>query len=159
MSLYSGFATNKYEGFYDKLTFKLLEILSEHAIQTISFPDNYGLCKKVSKIHKALIKLEESRYNGSKESNLSNAFSNLSMVIKDMANNSFEHSNSSMRESKRSNQRMSEYSHHTNKSIFSKPQRGETDMILDLLNQKHHSIQEWPAKKGMSSSKNVMSSK
>jgi hypothetical protein len=64
MSLYSGFATNKFEGFYDKLTFKLIEILSEHATSTINFPENYSLCKKVSKIHKALNKLEESRYNG-----------------------------------------------------------------------------------------------
>jgi len=90
MSLYSGFSTNKYEDFYDKLTFKLIEILSEHTVSTISLPDNYNLCKKVSKIHKALLKLEESRYNGQKESNLSNALSNLSLVIKDMANNSFE---------------------------------------------------------------------
>lgn len=121
MSLYSGFASNKYEGFYDKLTFKLIEILSEHAIQTISLPDNYNLCKKVSKIHKTLVKLEDNRYNGQKDSNLSNAFKKLSYVIKDMTSNtSFEHSNSTLRDSKRSLARSSELSYG---SIFSKPKR------------------------------------
>jgi len=92
MSLYSGFATNKYEAFYDRLTYKLIEILQEQVIKTINpqIAENLQFSKKVMKIQKVLKKLEESRYNNPKDSEISEAFSSLTFILKDMCQPTFE---------------------------------------------------------------------
>lgn len=105
MSLYSGFVSNKYENFYDRLTFKLVELLQDVLLTTVSpaLFENSIFSKKVLKIHKALRKLEENRYNHSKDVNVSNAFEKLATSIREIfQNNSFEMSENSILESKRS---------------------------------------------------------
>jgi hypothetical protein len=102
MSLYSGFVSSKYENFYDRLTFKLIELLQDHVIKTIGMED-YALCKKVLKIQKGLQKLEESRHNHNKENNISSSFSNLAKLVREICQSSCQASNTSVIESKRSN--------------------------------------------------------
>ena len=51
------------EIFYDKLVFKLIQMLSKHMLETLNLTEssNYDIIKKIIKIHKTLTKLESNR--------------------------------------------------------------------------------------------------
>ena len=61
MSIYSGFATRQQESFYNKLTFKLIELMANKLLGqyngVIQF-DEKSFARKVNKIFRTMRKLE-----------------------------------------------------------------------------------------------------
>eukprot|EP00347_Sterkiella_histriomuscorum_P020265 403338465 len=77
MSVYSGFATRQYETFYDQLTVKLIELLTEKILNmyngrkllyqalyfiNLDLQDERLFAKKTVKLHKTMLKLEQNKY-------------------------------------------------------------------------------------------------
>lgn len=97
--MFSGFATKNHEHLYDRLVFKLIELMQSQIISKcaprkllllFSFLTELGLedipfIKKTIKIQKTLRKLEGNRYNQPKESLMSASFSELSYIFLDYA--------------------------------------------------------------------------
>ena len=145
IQLHSGFSSGKYEQFYDRLVFKLVQLLQKQIVKnaTTPIPHCHDFARKILKIHKALKKLEVNRQTNLKESNVSNAFNELQFSLRDLSNSRYELSSNSTGlrgeiDSKRS-KIDSEISQITNTSVFSNIQnfkKGkdlQDEEILDML--------------------------
>ena len=143
IQLHSGFSSAKYEQFYDRLVFKLVQILQKQILNSVSTNLGHDFTKKILKIHKALKKLETNRQSNLKESNVSNSFNELQFYLKDSSNSRYELSSNSTGirgevDSKRS-KIDSEISQITNSSVFTNMQnfkKGKDfadEDLLDLL--------------------------
>ena len=83
MSIYSGFATRQQESFYDKLVFKLIELIQDKIVfqylpNDSEIFDEKIFARKVVKIFRTLKKLEQNKHL---EPNYSDAFKQLSEVL------------------------------------------------------------------------------
>ena len=92
MSIYSGFATRQQENFYDKLIFKLIELMQQKIVgqymgckyqfiisilKEISF-DERTFARKVVKIYRTCKKMEENKHL---EPNFSKSFKEMSEIL------------------------------------------------------------------------------
>lgn len=65
MSIYSGFATRNQEEFYTKLVDKLIQLMSLKIVATYNgtlLTDEIAWAKSVTKIHKTLAYMEQTKY-------------------------------------------------------------------------------------------------
>ena len=76
-TFYGGFATKQQETFYNKLIFKLCQLMQDILIQKFNYQftlKDIPFMKKIVKIRKTMQRLEKCRYNMPAETVVSNSF-------------------------------------------------------------------------------------
>ena len=83
-SFHNGFATKQQESFYNKLIFKLCQLMQDTLIEKFNYQftlTDIPFMKKVVKIKRTMQKLETYRYNMPREAIISNSFEEIANLF------------------------------------------------------------------------------